>query len=77
VVDEPGWTAHVLAAARTVLGVTAVGTADNFFALGGDSLAAIELTAALEERTGRPLDLDLLFDCETLGEFAAATAPPA
>lgn len=44
----------------------------NFFALGGDSLAALEVTTLLQEDLGRDVPLELLFDCPVLGEFADA-----
>jgi len=40
---------------------------DDFFALGGDSLLAIEFTAAVEERLGVEIALDEFFDHPTFG----------
>lgn len=37
---------------REVLGVTSVGLADDFFALGGDSLRAVAVAVAIADRTG-------------------------
>lgn len=56
-------------AVQTVLRVEKVGTADNFFDLGGDSLKAIELIAALE-RTGYSTEVKTVFAADTLGELA-------
>lgn len=54
-----------------VLG-SAVEMTDNFFALGGSSLAALEVTSRLQELTGRDIPLDLLYDADSLADFAAA-----
>lgn len=58
------------AAVVQVLGLEQVGMLDNFFDLGGDSLKAIELTAALE-RIGCHVEVKTIFEAETLGELAA------
>lgn len=54
-----------------VLKVDAVDSADNFFDLGGDSIAAVELLLALQTRFGLQLDLSILFEHSTFGEFFA------
>lgn len=56
-------------AVQEVLGVDKVGTADNFFDLGGDSLKAIELISVLEGQ-GYHTDTKAIFDCDTIGELA-------
>ena len=53
-----------------VLGVERVGLDDDFFELGGDSLGALELMAAVTERFGVELSATLLLDAPTPGELA-------
>jgi len=53
-----------------VLGLPAVGVEDDFSALGGDSLAAEEMLAAVQERIGVELRSTELLEHPTLGEFA-------
>lgn len=55
---------------REVLGVPEVGPADNFFALGGDSLLMMRVAAILRERSGRRVSLYDLLAAETAGELA-------
>lgn len=45
---------------------------DDFFSLGGDSLAAIELTTFLERELGRELGFDLIFQHPNFGGFVDA-----
>ncbi|MFI5495888.1 amino acid adenylation domain-containing protein [Actinoplanes sp. NPDC051859] len=47
-----------------------IGTADRFLAIGGSSLAAMEVLAVLEDALGRTLDPVLLRDCATISELA-------
>ena len=62
-----------------VLGLEQVGLHDDFFELGGDSLAAIELVAAIEERCSVRLDTTVLLEApdrrrpHTEARAAAAT----
>lgn len=56
-------------AVQTVLRVEKAGTSDNFFDLGGDSLKAIELIAALE-RSGYSTEVKTVFAADTLGDLA-------
>jgi len=56
---------------EAVLGVAPRGVADDFFALGGSSLAAFELSGRLGEALGEALDPALVFDRPTLGAQAA------
>jgi acyl-coenzyme A synthetase/AMP-(fatty) acid ligase/acyl carrier protein len=58
--------AQVLELGRTV------GPDDDFFALGGDSLAAVEVAVELEAALGVPVPLDWLFTTSNLGELASA-----
>jgi acyl carrier protein len=46
----------------------------HFFALGGDSLQALEVTSALQDELGRELPLELLYEHPELTEFAARVA---
>ncbi|MFC9999357.1 amino acid adenylation domain-containing protein [Nocardia sp. NPDC127526] len=54
----------------TVLGVDRVGRDDDFFALGGTSLSAVRVRAALAERLGVPVPLRHLFTHPQVGELA-------
>ena len=54
------------------LGVTGLGVDDDFFlALGGDSLAAVQILAAVEEVFGQGLPLDAFHEATTVGTMAA------
>jgi len=53
-----------------VLGVEQVGAADNFFALGGDSLRGGQVVARIRARRGVNLQLLTLFRKPTVAEFA-------
>ncbi|MGH8714229.1 MAG: non-ribosomal peptide synthetase [Casimicrobiaceae bacterium] len=55
-----------------VLKAPAVGREDNFFDLGGDSMSAMHVLAAVEAALGVSVGIELLFDCPTVSEFAAA-----
>lgn len=65
---------------ETVLGIAPRGVHDDFFALGGSSLAAFELSARLAAALAQALPAALAFDRPTLGEQAAwlaeRAAPP-
>lgn len=66
--------ALVLRLAREALESDTVGLDANFFDAGGDSLAALALTAALQEELGRDVPLELVFDTTTLDELARVIA---
>lgn len=68
---EPDVATTVASIVEDVLG-SAVEMTDNFFALGGSSLAALEVTSRLQALTGRDIPLDLLYDADSLADFAAA-----
>jgi thioesterase domain-containing protein/acyl carrier protein len=53
-----------------------IGVEDDFFELGGDSLAAAELLAALESETGEELAPSLLLRAPTVARLAAALRDP-
>jgi acyl carrier protein len=54
-----------------VLGVRRVGRTDNFFDLGGHSLMAMALMAAVDETFGIDVPVSALYESTTLAEFAA------
>jgi amino acid adenylation domain-containing protein len=54
-----------------ILGVPSVGAHDNFFALGGHSMAGVRLFARLEREFGHRLPLASLFECPTVAQLAA------
>ncbi len=56
---------------REVLGVERVGSADDFFDLGGGSLSATMVAARLETAYGIEFPIDLIFNAPTIGELAA------
>jgi acyl carrier protein len=53
-----------------VLGADPVGTHDNFFDLGGDSLRAFQLIARVNAKLGTEIDAGVLFRRPTVAEFA-------
>ena len=53
-----------------VLGLKQVGIDSQFFALGGNSIAAIKLTAAMSVELGREIPLSLLLDHPTIAALA-------
>jgi amino acid adenylation domain-containing protein/FkbM family methyltransferase len=54
-----------------LLGVHPVGIRDDFFKLGGHSLAAVRLTARIQRRLGRELTLAAIFQGATVERLAA------
>jgi len=67
-----GPTEHIIAGAwREVLGLPAVGAADNFFDIGGHSLAAAAVQARLVERLGRHIPVLDLFRYPTIRALGA------
>lgn len=65
--------ARVAGVLAEVLGC-AVGAADDFFALGGDSLQALRALWRLNEALGVELPVDLLYDARTVRAVAARVA---
>jgi aryl carrier-like protein len=56
---------------KELLGVAALDDADDFFALGGDSLLAAQLRTRLELQSGRPVSLRELLREPTLAGMIA------
>jgi amino acid adenylation domain-containing protein len=59
-----------------LLDVRPVGTGDNFFDLGGNSLLAAQLVGRIEQAYGTRLPLAALLDRPTIGQLAAMLAGP-
>ena len=53
-----------------VLGVKSVGTQDDFFDMGGNSMFAVRIMAQIEQQTGKRLPLSVLFENPTIGKLA-------
>ena len=53
---------------RRVLGKPELSREDDFFRVGGGSVAAARILHLLEDECGVPLSLDLLFSDRTIGE---------
>ena len=54
-----------------ILRVAPVGSADNFFSLGGNSLTAVKLIARVRAQLGVRLPLWVVFQSATVSELAA------
>ncbi|MCE1116999.1 MULTISPECIES: non-ribosomal peptide synthetase [Pseudomonas] len=59
---------------RELLKVEAVAADDHFLLLGGNSIAATQVTARLGDELGIQLNLRTLFEAPTLAEYSAAVA---
>ncbi|MDF0554670.1 amino acid adenylation domain-containing protein [Kamptonema sp. UHCC 0994] len=59
-----------------VLGIEPIGIKDNFFELGGHSLVAVNLLAKIENIFGKNLPLSILFQQQTIEEFAHILSQP-
>ncbi|ACR31379.1 non-ribosomal peptide synthetase [Burkholderia glumae] len=62
---------HVCETWAEVLGIARAGLDDDFFVLGGHSLAAVRVAARLGERLGRRVELALLFSHPRAADLAA------
>jgi oxalate---CoA ligase len=54
-----------------IIGIERVSVDDNFFEIGGDSLAAVEVIAATEQVTAQRLTIAAIFEAPTVTQFAA------
>jgi acyl transferase domain-containing protein/acyl carrier protein len=59
---------------QDVLGIDRVGVNDDFFALGGHSLAAVQIGAKVKSRFGTELDLPKFFDAPTVANTVSLLA---
>jgi len=57
---------------KEALGTTRVSPEENFFDLGGDSLAAITVVAAIYNEFSVEIPIRILFDNPTINEFSEA-----
>lgn len=64
----------MLAIWRDLLGEPELGTGDEFFVFGGDSLTALRLLTRVRERWGRALSTADLFEHPTVAGFTAVLA---
>jgi len=55
---------------ESVLDVQPIGVADDFFEIGGDSIAGVRLFAQVEQRFGKRLPLSVLFQASTIEHLA-------
>jgi acyl-coenzyme A synthetase/AMP-(fatty) acid ligase/acyl carrier protein len=62
----------VCEACSQALGVDRVSALDNFFAIGGHSLAVMQMATRLSQRLGATIPLALVYQTETLRELASA-----
>jgi amino acid adenylation domain-containing protein len=60
---------------REVLGVERLGVADDFFDLGGHSLAAVRMLSRFAQDTGRAIPLRDFYSLRTIARLAAALEP--
>lgn len=66
----------VAAVWEELLGVRPVGMTDDFFALGGHSMLAVQVMAEIQRRTGRRLPLAALFQQATVERLARMLSQP-
>lgn len=60
---------------KELLQVSEVGLDDHFLDLGGDSMLALRLKARIHDGLGVEMSAEMLFNCSTVRELAAALAP--
>ena len=58
-----------------MLNIAAVDSADDFFALGGDSVTATQVVVAIRETLAPDIPIRVLFEHPVFGEFCAAVGP--
>ncbi|MBI6549674.1 non-ribosomal peptide synthetase [Xenorhabdus lircayensis] len=61
---------------QDVLGLVRVGIEDNFFRIGGDSLMAVKLTAAIRRVLAAEVSLVQIFELKTIAELATHMGQP-
>jgi acyl carrier protein len=59
---------------REVLGLAAVGREDNFFRIGGNSLAAVRVAMKLSRETGSRIAPQVVFRAKTVSAIAERLA---
>lgn len=64
----------VLSSLSEILGQDSISPDDNFFAIGGDSLSAVELMERVESELGIDFPLAELFESNSIREFVAVCA---
>jgi len=63
--------AELVAIWQEILGVSAIGIDDDFFALGGQSLSAAQMLERIESRLGRRIALSRLLNTSTIAQLAS------
>ncbi|MCA2211705.1 non-ribosomal peptide synthetase [Jidongwangia harbinensis] len=71
---SPSWLDLACSVLAEALGRATVGPDDDFFALGGQSLQAVEAALELRRRCSVDLNLDVLFTCRSPSQVAALLA---
>jgi len=56
------------------LGIDAVGVEDEFFALGGESFVALQISLAIEDRLGATIEASQVTACGTVRRLCEALA---
>ncbi|WP_051366717.1 non-ribosomal peptide synthetase [Hamadaea tsunoensis] len=68
------FTTEFCALVAEVLGAGRVGPADDFFEVGGHSLAVMRVVAAISDRWGVEVASDVFYDTETVADLASAVS---
>ncbi|MFJ4114503.1 non-ribosomal peptide synthetase [Pseudomonas sp. NPDC089758] len=71
---DAGLQARIAGVWREILDAEAVAADDHFLLLGGNSIAATQVTARLADELGISLNLRTLFEAPTLADYSAAVA---
>ncbi|GGK41953.1 non-ribosomal peptide synthetase [Nocardia camponoti] len=77
VAPRPGAETVVAGVISELLSLDRVGAADDFFAVGGNSLLAMRLIARVNAALGSALEVRDVFDASTVAELAARAGEPA